>query len=66
MVPEEVEEPQDRCELCGEFLEESGDDWRGLCAECADVTSAYRDEHGLNDEQRSIAIRALRRPIRPG
>jgi phage FluMu protein Com len=56
---EEISERFERCELCGVLLDESGDNWDGLCPRCADVTSEYMDAKGLNDEERPMAVRAL-------
>jgi hypothetical protein len=48
------------CELCGNSLKGSGDEWDGLCPECADFVSSYLDRKGLTDEDREMAIDFLK------
>lgn len=48
------------CEMCGNPLRYSGDNWDGLCPSCADKVSAHLDEFCLNDEDRDNAIEALK------
>jgi hypothetical protein len=48
------------CELCANKLETSGDNWDGLCPECADFVSTYLERKGLTDEERDRAIKFLK------
>src|SRR5262249_49490903 len=48
------------CELCGERLEPSGDNWGMLCPECAGPVSMDLDRKGLTDEDRDAAVALLR------
>ncbi len=52
--------PSEVCEFCGVQLEDCGDEWDGLCPECADLVSSYLDRKGLTDEDRDDAIQFLK------
>ncbi|MGA2442087.1 MAG: hypothetical protein ABSH08_14125 [Tepidisphaeraceae bacterium] len=51
---------EEACELCNNPLAYSGDNWDGLCPECADQVSEYLDANGLGDEDRDDVIETLR------
>jgi hypothetical protein len=55
------EESAEVCELCRTPLEQdNGDNWDGLCPECADKVSNYLDRNRLNDDDRDDAVQTLR------
>jgi hypothetical protein len=58
--PIEAESERELCELCGNYLETNGDNWDGLCPECADRVSEYIDENKLTTEDRDEAVAFLR------
>ena len=50
---------QESCEFCGCVLDESGDNWDGLCPECAGAISAVMDRLDASDEDRDRIVTAL-------
>ena len=52
---------QEICELCGDSLTYSGDNWDGLCPCCADRVSMHLDANGFSEEDRDKAIEVLKR-----
>jgi hypothetical protein len=59
--PQNPDGTREACELCGMLLEFSGDNWDGLCPNCADAVSEYLDRNLLDDEDRDSAIELIRR-----
>lgn len=61
----EGDSERDLCELCGNCLEVSGDNWDGLCPECAGRVSEYIDDNNLTEEDRDQAVALLRSATLP-
>lgn len=53
-----------RCELCESELTEGGDNWDGLCPDCADVVSDLLDKSGRDSDDRHELVSRLQRVVR--
>jgi hypothetical protein len=57
--PVDEQDPGERCGLCDCTLAEGGDNWDGLCPECADLVSEMLDARGGSDEDRDELVARL-------
>jgi hypothetical protein len=56
----EADSKKELCELCENYLEIDGDNWDGLCPECADRVSDCLDDNELTSEDRDEVVALLR------